>query len=233
MTNALARSALAPAAAAPAGCGGNPCAPSIKASARFASLDVAGQASLRDVATTINNPDVALLESTFSEAGTMVIDGAVMATATAALRASSRLPTKEGANRKVKSPIPRHLGTLILAAVAATTLSACGTIGDTTAVKNANELAIACQTDKALMAVDRAANGGGLGANIADLQRVVILRDAGRMSEADAAMAERDERAGADAQAAAEARRAVAESLAELRPERHRPVNRSRHGNAC
>ena len=39
------------------------------------------------------------------------------------------------------------------------------------------------------MAVDRAAASGGLSANIADLQRVVILRDAGRMSAADAATA--------------------------------------------
>jgi purine nucleoside permease len=99
-------------------------------------------------------------------------------------------------------------------------------MGDTDAVKKANDLAIACETDKALMAVDRAAKSGGLGAGIADLQRVVILRDAGRMSEADAAMAERNERAGADAQAAAEAERAVSKSLEELRAERQKQTGR-------
>jgi uncharacterized protein involved in type VI secretion and phage assembly len=66
----------------------------------------------------------------------------------------------------------------------------------------------------------------GWEAGIADLQRVVILRDAGRMSEADAAMAERNERAGADAQAAAEAERAVSKSLEELRAERQKQTGR-------
>ena len=93
-------------------------------------------------------------------------------------------------------------------------------MGDTAAVKDANELAIMCQTEQALMAVDRAAQAGGLGANIADLQRVVILRDAGRNSAAAAAMAERNARAGADAEAAAEAERAVSKSLEDLRTKR-------------
>ncbi len=113
-----------------------------------------------------------------------------------------------------------------LAASAMAVLSACGTMGDTGAVKKANELAIACETDQALKAVDRAARGGGLGAQIADLQRVVILRDAGRMSEAAAAMAERNARAGADAEAAAEAERAVSESLEDLRAERQKRTGR-------
>jgi hypothetical protein len=93
-------------------------------------------------------------------------------------------------------------------------------------VKNANELAIDCETDKALIVVDRAAGSGGLSANIAELQRVVILRDAGRMSEADAALAERNKDAGADAQAAAEAVRALSESLEELRAERKKRTGR-------
>jgi hypothetical protein len=113
-----------------------------------------------------------------------------------------------------------------MAVFASTVLSACGSIGDTGAVKQANELAIACQTDQALIAVDRAARGGGLGANIADLQRVVILRDAGRTSEAAAAMAERNARVGADAEAAAEAERAVSQSLADLRTERQKRTGR-------
>lgn len=89
-------------------------------------------------------------------------------------------------------------------------------------MKKANRLAIECETDKALAAVDRAAQGGGLGANIADLRRVVILRDAGRTAEANAAMAERNARAGADAEAAAEAERAVSKSLNDLRAEREK-----------
>lgn len=120
----------------------------------------------------------------------------------------------------------RHGRILLLPAISIAALSACGTMGDTAAVKEANELAIACQTDEALRAVDRAARGGGLGANIVDLQRVVILRDAGRLSEADAAMAERNARAGADAEAAGEAERAVSKSRDELRAEREKQTGR-------
>ena len=113
-----------------------------------------------------------------------------------------------------------------LLAVSSTLIAACGTIGDTDAVKQASELAIDCKTDAALAAVDRASQGGGLGANIADLQRVVILRDAGRTSEADAAMADRNRRAGAEAKAATEADQSVAKSMEEMRAERQKRTGR-------
>ena len=113
-----------------------------------------------------------------------------------------------------------------LAGAAVATLAACGTMGDTGAVKDAYQQAIACETDKALASVDRAARGGGLGAELADLQGVVILRDAGRTSEAAAALAERNARVNADAEAAAEAEKGVAESLAELRAERQESTGR-------
>lgn len=106
-------------------------------------------------------------------------------------------------------------------------LSACGSVGDTAAVKNADELAVACKTQEALAAVDRASQGGGFSANIADLQRVVILRDAGRRSEANAAMAARNERAGADPEAAAAAEQSVARAIEQLRAERMKQTGRS------
>ena len=120
----------------------------------------------------------------------------------------------------------RRVGTLCVAAFAITLLASCGSLGDTGAIKEANELAIACKTDEALRAVDRAAIAGGLGANIADLQRVVILRDAGRRSEDDAAMAERNARAGADAEARVQAERSVSKSLEDLRVERQKKTGR-------
>ena len=126
----------------------------------------------------------------------------------------------------MNSRVFSRVGFSCVAACAITLLSACGTLGDTGAVKEANELAAACETDQALLAVDRAVQGGGLGANIADLQRVVILRDAGRTSEAAAAMAARNARVDADAEAAAEAEQAIAESLQELRAERHKRSGR-------
>ena len=110
----------------------------------------------------------------------------------------------------------------LLAILTLPTLSACGMVGDTSAVKDANELAIECRTDEALAAVEKAEQGGGLGSYIADLQKVVILRDAGRMAEAEAAMAARNKRAEATAEEAAEAEEAAQESLAELRAEREK-----------
>lgn len=126
----------------------------------------------------------------------------------------------------MNSSVFRRVGNALIAASVITLLASCGTMGDTAAVKAPNELATACETDEALVAVDRAERGGGLGANIADLQRVVILRDAGRTSEATAAMAERNARAGADAEAAAEAERAVSRSLEDLRAEREKQTGR-------
>jgi hypothetical protein len=119
-----------------------------------------------------------------------------------------------------------RIGKLCAAAFGITLLTSCGSLGDTGAVKEANELAITCKTDAALRAVDRAAKGGGLGAHIADLQRVVFLRDVGRLSEADAALAARNARADADAEASAKAERAVAKSVQDLRAEREKRMGR-------
>lgn len=126
-------------------------------------------------------------------------------------RSASRSATDAGAIQ----------GALLLA-LALPALSACGMMGDTGSVKDANKLAIECRTDEALAAVVQAEQGGGLSSYIADLQKVVILRDAGRMAEADAAMAARNKRAEATTEEAAEAEEAVQESLAELRAEREK-----------
>ena len=111
---------------------------------------------------------------------------------------------------------------LLLVAIALSALAACGATGDTRSVKAANELAIDCRIDEALAAVEKAELSGGLSSYIAELQRVVFLRDAGRVAEAEAAMAARNERAQATPEEAAEAEEAVKESLAELRSEREK-----------
>lgn len=54
----------------------------------------------------------------------------------------------------------------------------------------------------------------------------MILRDAGRSSEAGAAMAERNRRVGADSKAAAEAEQSVAKSLEQLQTEREKRTGR-------
>lgn len=130
---------------------------------------------------------------------------------------------------KIKGTAVRLLLTVLLLAGTVYVFSGCGSglkVGDVDAVKEANELAIACKTNEALAAVDRASGGGGLGASIGDLQRVVILRDAGRVSGADAAMAERNRRWNVDAKNAAEAEEAVAKSMEEMRVERQKRTGR-------
>lgn len=56
-------------------CGGNPSVTSSTGNASSTMPNVAEQACLRDVTQTTNNPDVVLLDSSFSEAGTEVIVG--------------------------------------------------------------------------------------------------------------------------------------------------------------
>ena len=75
MNNRMIRlSAIALATAALTGCGSNPDQPSSGGSSS-AMPSKAEQACLRDVTRTTNNPDVVLLDSTFSQAGTEVIVG--------------------------------------------------------------------------------------------------------------------------------------------------------------
>lgn len=120
----------------------------------------------------------------------------------------------------------RSFSLRLLTAVLGVFCSSCGIVGDTGALKEANELAVSCRTEDALAAVDRAAARGGFSSYLAELERVVFLRDAGRTSEADAALAERNRRAEADAQDMAEADQAVAESVKELRDERERKLGK-------
>lgn len=105
-------------------------------------------------------------------------------------------------------------------------LSACGAVGDASAIREANKHAIACETEAAFDALDRAAQAGGMMAEVAGLERVVLLRDAGRMDEAAAALEARNARAAADEAARAEAEAAIEESLEALRDERQAQTGR-------
>ena len=68
-------SAITLATAALTGCGSNPDRSSDDASSSAGMPSKAEQACLRAVTRTTNNPDVVLLDSTFSQAGTEVIVG--------------------------------------------------------------------------------------------------------------------------------------------------------------
>jgi hypothetical protein len=115
----------------------------------------------------------------------------------------------------------------ILVPISAVMLSACGLkVGDVKSVNEASELAINCKTDQALAAVNQAIDSGGIGAAIGDLDRVAILRDAGRIQEAEAAMAERNKRWNADAENMAKAEEAVKQTVKKLRDEREKLTGR-------
>ncbi len=96
----------------------------------------------------------------------------------------------------------------------------CVSFGNTSAVREANELAISCRTEETLALAAETANGQTLAGGLAELQRVVFLRDAGRRAEADRALDARNQRVNADARAIADTEQAVEKSLAELRTER-------------
>lgn len=106
-------------------------------------------------------------------------------------------------------------------------LGGCVSLGNTGAVEEANELAISCRTDEALALAARTANGQTLAGGLAELQRVVFLRDAGRLAEADRALDARNRRVKADAVARAETERALESSLSELRAERRKRTGQS------
>ncbi len=106
-------------------------------------------------------------------------------------------------------------------------LSGCVTFGNTDAVKQANELAIACRTDDALALTAQTTDTQTLAGGIAELQRIVFLRDAGRFAEADRLLNARNQRVSATAQDRAETESAIEESLTDLRSER-----RSRTGQS-
>ena len=96
----------------------------------------------------------------------------------------------------MKNTVKRFLFTILFFAALASLLSACSIfkVGEIGAVKEANALAITCKADGALVTMDRAVQGGSLASSIGGLQRVVILRDAVRTAEVNAAMAERNKR---------------------------------------
>ncbi|MDW4500554.1 hypothetical protein R5H30_21380 [Sulfitobacter sp. D35] len=104
--------------------------------------------------------------------------------------------------------------------LAAIALASCASFGNTNAVKEANELAISCRTEEALAASTQASSGETLARELAELQKVVILRDAGRLEEADRALDLRNQRVKADAQTRAETEQAVEQSVADLRAQR-------------
>ncbi len=88
----------------------------------------------------------------------------------------------------MSSRIVKFVSSIVVVMLAATVLTGCGMAGDTQSIKSATDLAIYCRTDEALAALDKAQQGGGLGKYLSYVERVGILRDAGRTAEAEKAL---------------------------------------------
>lgn len=108
-----------------------------------------------------------------------------------------------------------------LIGVSSFTLLACGALpakGDIESAKQAMELAVGCKIDDAVAASQRASASGGIGGALGDVERVAILREAGRSSQADAARAAYLSKAGASS--AAELDKDTANAVENIRAER-------------
>lgn len=115
----------------------------------------------------------------------------------------------------------------ICCALVGFSLSGCVSFGNTDAVKQANELAITCRTDEALALTAQTTDTQTLAGGIAELQRIVFLRDDGRFAEADRLLDARNQRTGANAQDRVETESAIKESLTDLRSERQSRTGQS------
>jgi hypothetical protein len=77
---------------------------------------------------------------------------------------------------------------ILLIAGASTLFTGCGSVGNMSAVKDGAQYAIDCKPDEALRELDKAEADGGLSGYMAQLERIVVLRDAGRTAAAESAM---------------------------------------------
>lgn len=111
------------------------------------------------------------------------------------------------------SPLRRCLGAVLFPAL----LSSCASPkADTSALDEARELTIACDHGAALAAIDRA-TASGVPPSTAELQRVVILRDAGRTMDAARVLRLRNALPEVTVEDAVHSGTAVEEGLADLR----------------
>lgn len=103
------------------------------------------------------------------------------------------------------------------------TLSACVfKFGDIDSIKKGNELAIDCKPDEALKALDAAEQSEGLAVILADYEREAILRETGRIEDAEAVKAARDSRTDLDEKTKVDAEASILETVQNIRKEREK-----------
>ncbi len=121
--------------------------------------------------------------------------------------------------RLTAAPVALALGPLLLAACthSAPPSSAPESAGVSAEV---TELAVACRHDEALAALDQLEAGMGGSTSATELQRVVVLRNAGRTMDAARVLRERNARDDVTVEAAVQSGTAVENELELIRSER-------------
>lgn len=113
--------------------------------------------------------------------------------------------------------------TFMLVSVFVSQTATAGVImGDVKDTKEGMKQAIKCNYDEALRNLDTAIAEGGFSAELAVLEKAVVLIDAGREKEAKEIMAERNERIDASEDQMSEAEASVEETLENLRDKREK-----------
>ena len=95
-------------------------------------------------------------------------------------------------------------------------------IGDVKDTKKGMKQAINCHYDKAIERLDTAIAGGGFAAELAVLEKVAVMLDAGYEEEAMNLLDERNESVGASEEDIAEAEESVKQTVEALRDEREK-----------
>ena len=90
------------------------------------------------------------------------------------------------------------------------------------AISKSIKLAVDCQTDEALQVIDETAKGGGITAEIAKLEREAVLRDAGRIDEAEAYRAQRESKSGMTEKEKAETQESILKTVEDIRKDREK-----------
>lgn len=114
---------------------------------------------------------------------------------------------------------------ILLALVVATLASGTafsGKSGETETMNQIKALLMECRHDDALEVLDNAEESGAMGADLGELERVIILYDAGRVDEAEAAFNNWEKVTDADGRKVERERQAWELSLQQMQQERRR-----------
>ena len=119
-------------------------------------------------------------------------------------------------SRKITILVP------LLVAMLASSPAFCGSPGETEVMNQIKALLMECRHDDALEVLGNAEESGAMGMDLGELERVIILYDAGRVDDAEAAFENWQEVTGADGRKVQRERQAWELSLQQMQQERRR-----------